>query len=146
MRNTKFLWVVCLFCLNIHICIWIAMGRRVDKNTGMLSTSNFLFPHSNLLFILLLLVGCMPLKASFLCHTIISNVTTVLVAFGGGLKVRTEWEKMTELCEVNSKIHLIGFGATQVYTFPPKKQIYTSDVTTCKCYNKRKTLNKYWNT
>lgn len=64
----------------------------------------------------------------------------MLVAFGGGLKVRTEWEKITELCEVNSKIHLMGFGATQVFTFPPTKQIYTSDVTTCKCYNKRKKL------
>ena len=88
------------------------MGKRVDKNTGMLSTSNFLFPNSNLLFTLLLLVGCTPLKASLMCHTVISNVTTVLVAFGGGLKVRTEWGKITELCEVNSKIHLIGFGAT----------------------------------
>lgn len=90
MHNTKFLWVVCLFCLNIHICIW-SMGRQKILVCSQLLT---FVPSLNLLFILfLLLVGCMPLKASFLCHTIISNVTTVLVAFGGGLKVRTEWER-----------------------------------------------------
>ena len=44
MRNTKFLWVACLFCLNIHTHIRITIGNRVEKTTGMLFIPNLLSP------------------------------------------------------------------------------------------------------
>lgn len=82
-------------------------------------------PNSNLLFILLLLVYPGSFKVSFLCHTFVSNVMTLLVASGGGVRVRTEWEKVRELSGVKARYtHRIG-GYTGVCIFKKNKQMYT---------------------